>query len=263
MSQQEPEDTRRAATCDTHGDYVSELIRFGSAEHWSKCPACIQADKQRRAEEDAAAAARDRKAAVASARMARFGAAMIPPRYVGKSLDDYQATNAGQARALKIARRYVERWADCRAVGRCLVFIGGVGTGKTHLAAAIANGVLEAGSTALFRTVPDAIAIVKASYSGTGTEADAYARMVEPDLLVLDEVGAVRLSDHDAGVLYRILGARHDAVRPTIITSNAKTLDELETILGDRLVDRLLENNGIEVLFDWESHRRRQPTNGS
>lgn len=261
MTTATPEDDSREAACETHGPYVSKLIKFGAAEHWSKCTACIEADKQRRAAEDAASAARDRKAAIASARMARFGAAMIPPRYASKTFDEYLTANQGQARALKIARRYVERWPDCRAAGRCLAFLGGVGTGKTHLAAAIANGVLEAGSTALFRTAPDAIAIVKASYSGSASEADAYARMVEPDLLVLDEIGAVRLSDHDAGVLYRILGARHDAVKPTIITSNAKTLGELEAIIGDRLVDRLLENNGIEILFDWESHRRR-PADG-
>lgn len=246
----------RAASCDQHGAYTSTMYRIGSLERWSRCPDCVEAEKAAQRDRELHEQAERRRRAIEAASNSRYLAAMIPARFAGKTLDDYEAANEGQAKAVKVARRYLERWQDCLAVGRCLLFLGGPGTGKTHIAAAICSGVVAAGNTALFRTVPDAIAIVKAAYGKGGDEDAAYKLLIEPDMLVLDDVGAVKLSDHDTGVLFRVINARYEAQRPMILTTNAASLDQLASIIGDRLVDRLLENNGVELRFDWSSHRR-------
>lgn len=252
---------RKGEDCPKHGPFVSTLYRIGSVERWSRCPECIEDEKAAQRDRELREQAERRQRAIEAAGRARYLEAMIPARFAGKTLDDYDMTNEGQVRAVKIARAYITRWSECLKVGRSLIFMGGPGTGKTHIAAAICTGVVTAGGSALFRTVPDAIAIVKASYSKGGDEDAAYRLLTEPDLLVLDDVGAVRLSDHDTGVLFRIINARYEAQRPMILTTNASSLDQLAGIIGDRLVDRLLENNGVELNFDWTSHRRK-PTNG-
>ena len=255
----QPTDQTREEHCERHGPYTSTIWRFGTVEHWTGCLQCSDERKEAERDRELADAASNRKQALEDARTAlRYQRAKIPQRYVGKTFDTYQVdhANAGQDRALKICRAYVERWEQCRKVGRCIVFVGTVGTGKSHLAAAICSGVLEKGATALFRTAPDAIGMVKAEYGKGGDEESAYEALRKPDLLVLDDIGAVKLSEHDLGVLYRIIQGRYEDEKPLIMTSNAPTIAVLQSIIGDRLVDRAVENNGVELVMSWASNRR-------
>lgn len=242
----------KPGSCRLHGDFTSMRFTFGGRELWSECPSCDALARDQHAKSVTRQAAEQRAAETGATRSAT---AQIPARFAGKTLDGYQVAVDGQRLALKVARRYLEKWADSRQLGRCLVFSGWPGTGKTHLAAALAQAVVASGGTALFRTMADAIGIVKAAYDGETTEAKAYARLRTPELLVLDDVGAVKLSEHDAGVMFRLINMRYEDQRPTILTTN---LDEaqLTAFLGDRIMDRLRENGGMLLRFEWESYRK-------
>ena len=74
------------------------------------------------------------------------------------------------------------------------------------------------------------------------------------DLLIIDEVGLSFGSDAEVLQLSELLNMRYEDVRPTLIVSNCKSSD-LSRYLGDRGVDRLRENGGKVVTFEWESHR--------
>lgn len=247
--------SERQDQCAAHGEFTASLFRFAGVEHWSGCPVCAEAAKVAAGKQAIKEAADERERVRAARTVARYGAAMIPPRFAGKRLSDYVVTNEGQDKALRLATRYCERWEECLKLGRSLVFLGAPGTGKTHLAAGIANEILALGYTALFRSVPDAVGIIRQSYDGDTTEAAAYARLIRPDLLILDEVGATRTTDHDMSVLFRILNSRYEAQRPTIAISNLKP-EDFSALMGDRIVDRLRDNSGVVMVFDWQSHRK-------
>lgn len=238
--------------CDAHGEYVSLLMPGG----WSGCVGCDQ---------QAECAAHDaeqeswRRELSARAWQARRGRAAIPDRFADKRLSTYVPTGPGGARALQVATRYASNFAGVRKAGTSLIFCGERGTGKTHLATSIAHEVLEQGGLAVFTSVIGAVRSVKETYAkGSGkTEAQAIRDLVEPDLLILDEVGVQFGSDTEKMVLFEIINGRYETCRPTIVISNL-ALAALEEYLGARAFDRLREGNGMVVVFDWETFRSRR-----
>ncbi len=239
-------------TCDKHGEFTSLLLAGG----WSTCVACGHD-----AEMAAAAAAQVawRGQLAARAWDARLGRAAIPERFSDRRLSTYQPTCAEAAQALSVAQRYARSFGAVRQSGMCLIFCGDVGTGKTHLAVGIAHEVLEQGGQAVFTSVIRAVRSVKETFGkGAGrTEAQALRDLVEPDLLILDEVGVQFGSDAEKLILFEIINGRYESRRPTIIISNL-ALGELEKFLGARAVDRLREGGGKVVIFDWPSYRSRK-----
>jgi DNA replication protein DnaC len=85
-------------------------------------------------------------------------------------------------------------------------------------------------------------------------------RLTSAGLLALDDIGAVRVSDWDADHLYGAIDDRSEAMRPTIITTNAMAKREegrtlLQTLLGDRVASRIAQDATI-VILDGSDRRR-------
>ena len=108
----------------------------------------------------------------------------------------------------------------------------------------------------LFTTVMRAIRSVKDTWGGGSgkSETQAIAALVYPDLLILDEVGVQFGSDTEKLILFDVLNERYEKRRPTLLLSNFG-VDEVQAYLGDRIFDRLREDGGEAVPFDWESQR--------
>jgi DNA replication protein DnaC len=125
-----------------------------------------------------------------------------------------------------------------------LVLHGENGNGKSHLAAAIANHLVERGRVpVLFITVPDFLHSLREALRGNGQEGDEYSARLnaarEVDVLILDDLGAERLSEWAEEVLFVILDHRYRGERPTVVITNL-ALEALPLRLGSRLADRRL-----------------------
>ena len=181
----------------------------------------------------------------------------IPPRFVGMTLDGYQAPLPKQQSVMRKVRGYSDEFPKTYKTGKSMMLLGGVGTGKTHLACAIVQRILLCGGSARYVTAMNAIRSIRETW-GKGaekSERDVVEAFAKLDLLVLDEVGQQQGTDNELVLLYDIINARYDQQRPTIIVSNygvAKVTD----YLGERVIDRLRENGGAAVLFDWPSYRK-------
>jgi len=256
MDLSEPQTTTR--TCPRHGDFEARVFTIAGRTIASGCRACAAEADQRDAERQKRDAA-TRAAARIEALLSRSG---IPPRFQDRDFDGYRAADADQARALRIARSYADQWPEMRRRGTCLIFSGEPGTGKTHLACAIANAVIRQGSAALFITVGDAMRSIKRAYDRDAgiSEASAIDTLVGPDLLILDEVGADYGTEHSKTLLFDLLNKRYEQVCPTIILTNLDAA-ALREYFGERVMDRLREDGGRFVPFTWESYRAKRKEN--
>lgn len=126
-----------------------------------------------------------------------------------------------------------------------LVFTGMSGSGKTHLAAAVANGRVALGEPAFFMVVPDLLDHLRAGYSSDDDDA-SYERLFEQvrntPFLVLDDIDAAAPTDWAREKLYQLVNSRFTAELPTVFTCAAvdRLEDRLATRIGDvRLAHRL------------------------
>ncbi len=242
----------RPDKCEIHGAFESRCF-FGST--WSRCPTC-QAEEYEK--DNAKRKAKEREERRQNWQR-RIGEAGIPKRFQSRSLQSFVAETDEQARALKFANLYADNFDDALATGRSALFIGKPGTGKTHLAVGIGLCVMHRDNrTVLFTTVMRAIRRVKDTWirGSRETETQAVAALVLPDLLILDEVGVQFGSDTEKLILFDVLNERYEKRRPTLLLSNL-TLDAVKAYLGERVFDRLREDGGEAIPFDWSSWRGR------
>jgi DNA replication protein DnaC len=237
--------------CETHGQYES---RNYLSIMWSGCPACAAEAAQRKAEEDA----EKQKQREAQQWQAKLNNSGIPARFQTRTLDSYIAETPQQQRALTFARNYAEGIEQATETGRSAMLIGKPGTGKTHLAVGIGIDALRKGLSVKFVTVMSMIRAIKSTWAKghEETESEAMIRFVNYDLLILDEVGVQFGSDFEKTILFEILNARYNWLAPTIVISNLDAAGVREH-LGDRVYDRMRENGGKLMVFDWESYRGR------
>lgn len=249
-------------SCDVHGDYIANLFSFAGRQHESPCPACFELQQKKEQGEEIERMAEERKRIREEAEQRRLeektGAARIPKRFQNKTFADYIAETPQQQKALEACTSYAHNFADNLAAGRCLILSGNVGTGKTHLAAAIAGYIVqETEHTAVFRSLHSILQSIKATYGSDSdfTESDVLAMFTSPDLLVIDEVGATKPSEFELSTLFAIINARYESQLPTVIITNLDA-GELKNNIGDRCADRLREGGGRAIAFNWESKRK-------
>lgn len=239
----------RTDACAEHGDYTARNL-FRTM--WTKCPKCAE-EARLKAEE--AEQEKERLAEIARWE-ARLGSAGIPERFRNRTLETYRADSEGQRAALKFAQDYADHFAENATTGKSALFIGKPGTGKTHLAVGIGLAGMEQGYAVLFTTAMRALRRVKETWSRNSEESerDAIAALVYPHLLILDEVGIQFGSDTEKLILFDVLNERYEQRKPTLLLSNL-TLPEVREYLGERIFDRLREDGGQVLVFDWQSHR--------
>ena len=74
---------------------------------------------------------------------------------------------------------------------------------------------------------------------------EMYRRLCKTNLAIIDDLGAVPMSQYDYTIIYAILEKRLFAGKPTIITTNFANKNDAEKELGPRLVDRIWNNSEI------------------
>jgi len=119
-----------------------------------------------------------------------------------------------------------------------LILLGGYGCGKTHLAAAIANYVIEQGQPALLVVTPDSLDHLRSTYSPYSTTSyDKRSDEIRTtSLLILDDLGAHSSTPWAQEKLFQIFNYRYNAQLPTVVTSNHE-LEEIDVRIRSRIID--------------------------
>lgn len=143
-----------------------------------------------------------------------------------------------------------------------LIFLGTVGTGKTHLATAIALKACQTGRRVRFFTAAS-LANLLLERNNMGTLNSFQANLKRVELIVVDEIGFVPLHKETAELLFQVISDCYER-RSLIITSNLE-FSQWNTVFGDNrltaaLIDRLIHHSHI-VIFSGESYRLTQSIN--
>src|SRR5450755_2916687 len=156
---------------------------------------------------------------------AMIAAARIPKRYEHCELSNFTTDFPGADRSISLAHisatRFVQEF-DPRD-GKGLLLVGGIGTGKTHLAVGILKELIAVrGRTCLFCDYRELLKEIQNSYNDSvkATELQVLRPVFEADVLVLDELGAVKPSEWVWDTVSLILNTRYNDNRTTIITTN-------------------------------------------
>ncbi len=122
-----------------------------------------------------------------------------------------------------------------------LVFIGQYGSGKTHLAAAIANYLRERNTEVVFVTSADLLDYLRSTFSpgATSTFDNRFHQIKNAHILVMDDLGSESGSGWVKEKLFQIIDYRYTAKLPTIITTS-KEIGDLDRRMVTRLVDERL-----------------------
>lgn len=130
-----------------------------------------------------------------------------------------------------------------------LVFTGPTGSGKTHLAAAIANRCIEREQTVFFMVVADLLDHLRATYSPDSevTYDELFDQVRNVPVLVLDDLTTLSATPWAQEKLYQVFNHRINAALPTVITVRGP-LDRLDEGLRARLENVQSVAGGCRVL---------------
>ena len=142
-----------------------------------------------------------------------------------------------------------------------LLFTGSRGSGKTHLAVAIAGESLRQGRQVFFAFVPTLLDHLRMTYSPDSPLAfdELFEQVLNVPLLVLDDLGAENSTPWAEEKLYQIVVHRHEAKLATVITT-ASTMEELESAkprIASRLVDSMVVEWVAVEAPNYRDQRRR------
>lgn len=148
----------------------------------------------------------------------------------------------GSEKALKMARKYVmefEEWGS-----DSLMLWGVPGNGKSHLAAAIANDLNERDEIVVFQSVPELLQRIRETFDRDSEESeqDIMKALLTCDLLIMDDIGAEKLTKWVEDIVFRIIDGRYRKEKPILYTSNLKP-KFLADQLGERTYDRITETS--------------------
>jgi len=191
----------------------------------------------------------------------------IPPRYQKCSLGNFVTyQNEKLLRAVDYAKRFVDAFPVAK---KGLMLIGPPGIGKTHIAVSVLREVVRrTGASGLYYDTRALLKDIRNTYNPVThtAEMDVIRPVMEAELLVLDDLGAERLTDWVEETMSLIVNTRYNERRATIFTSNYEDIpDDVNSLLvrvGFRLHSRLREM--CEFLeYDGPDYRNLPPNAGA
>ena len=138
---------------------------------------------------------------------------------------------------MDFAKNYVENWREFKKDGHGLIFWGGVGSGKSYMAACIANALLE---QEVRVPMTNFATIINGIFSATDKN-DYVNAICSYDLLIIDDLGVESHSEYRMEGLFNVIDRRVRSGKPMIITTNLtmKEMDETQDLNEARIYDRI------------------------
>lgn len=140
-----------------------------------------------------------------------------------------------------------------------VIFLGGVGLGKTHLASALGYSACLKGNTVVFATAIDVINTLSAAQAA-GRMKQELKKYTRPALLLIDELGFLPIDKKGADLLFQVISLRYER-GAIVITSNRAYKDWPEIFNNDStltsaILDRLL-HHAETVIIEGKSYRMK------
>lgn len=240
--------TEKEEFCQIH-NYEFNNKFFGISEDkatWAGCPSC------RRQNVIESITATDEKIKLQKLQQ-NYEKSGIPALFTNSTFENYKAFHDHQLLVIESMINFIKDIDNNLKNGKNLILRGYVGTGKTHLAIALAKRVIEntnynVNFTTLYQMIDD---INSQSVWEKNNIIKKYSKV---DLLIIDEI-TKDLTFNDQKQIFKILNNRYSQQKSTIIITNLM-MSEVAEVLGERVIDRLKQNAIDSVLvFDWKSYR--------
>lgn len=244
-------DVKGKEICDQHGEYEYRYSDIaGKIMVSDYCPECSKIESERQKAEEKAAAEKKEAARIYDLKIS----CGFSPRNAHVTFDDFKPESPEQEKAKKTAQSYAEHVAD--GGSGCLIMIGSVGTGKTMLATAIAAKMIEARRKCCIARLSEMMRDFKDSWrkDSERSESQVMDYYSNVGLLVLDEIGVQFDSDTEKMYIFEVIDGRYQNMKPTVLISNLD-LAGVKASIGERVYDRLREDGGKVIAFDWPSMR--------
>jgi DNA replication protein DnaC len=244
-------EVKETGECAIHGKFEFNYFEFGEKVMVSShCPECSKLESERKkAEEKAVNDQREAERIYKLKVSCGFSA-----RNVNVTFDDFKPATPEQEKAKSTAMRYADHIAD--GGSGCLIMIGSVGTGKTMLATAIAAKMIDARRKCCIARLSEMMRDFKDSWrkDSDRSESQVMDYYSNVGLLVLDEIGVQFDSDTEKMYIFEVIDGRYQNMKPTVLISNLD-LAGVKASIGERVYDRLREDGGKVIAFDWPSMR--------
>lgn len=253
-------DLQKSAHCEKHGDFDFLFTEFTKDRVGvrSMCNECIQEFdalldiEEEKIEKERAFLIKEKSDEKERNYLLSNG---FSKRYLDKSFDNYIADTQGKKNALSKCKELCDSLI-AKEQGNNIIMVGGVGTGKTHLANAMVKKLYRNGIYATRMNLIDIVRDLKSTWSKDSdiSESELLSLYHERGLLIIDEVGIQFGSDTEKMFLFNIINGRYEECMPTVIISNLD-VNGVKNVIGERCVDRLREDGGKVIAFDWGSNR--------
>ena len=243
-------------SCDKHGRYESHLLKHHRPQvqaFWTGCPDCNEV-YERQAQEINERYQRCMVREATESEDLTFQA-NVPSRYRDVDITKWTPANPKMRGVVKAVQDYCTCFDLAIERGQDLIFTGPPGTGKTYAACGIVNHLIRNSHSAYYTTASEFLVRLRNTYQHDREESerDVYEAMLEPDLLVLDEVGRHTDSEHSSSSLFNLLDMRYREVKPTVIVTNMAK-ETLSEFFGPAMMSRLRQG-GSMLGFHWDDLR--------
>lgn len=178
----------------------------------------------------------------------------IPERYKDATFENYESLSLpGNVAAAKSVAM------ECAEKGFSLVLGGTPGTGKTHLACAMAKIQLAKGKSVVFVSVISLLNDIKSGFDN-GQSQQIIDTLGKAGVVILDDLGAQKDSDWVTETLFNLIDVRYATKKMTVITTNATSMEQLATIAterGPQICSRMRENGHEHWMKGCKDYRSK------